>query len=63
MSLLKVTVEGVFQLFNFRKNKMIVSKVGMSNRIVSERVFEKRDGRVVKNEVGEFVGGERGVRG
>ena len=42
---------------------MIVSKVGMSNGIVSERVFEKRDGRVVKNEVGEFVGGERGVGG
>ena len=40
---------------------MIVSKVGMSNGIVSERVFEKRDSRVVKNEVGEFMGGERGV--
>ena len=40
---------------------MIVSKVGMSDGIVSERVFEKRDSRVVENEVGEFVGGERGV--
>ena len=42
---------------------MIVSKMGMSNGIVSECMFEKRDGRVVKNEVGEFVRGERGVRG
>ena len=40
---------------------MIVLKVGMSDRIVLERVFEKRDSRVVKNEVSEFVGGERGV--
>ena len=65
MSLLKVTVEGVFQLFNFRGNKMIVSKVpvGMSNGIVSECVFEERDGHVVKDEVGEFVGRERCVRG
>ena len=63
MSLLKVTVEGVFQLFNLRGNKMIVSKVGMGNGVVSERVFEKRDGCIVKNEVGEFVRGERGVRG
>ena len=36
---------------------MIVSKVGVSNGIVSKRVFEKGDGRVVKNEVGEFVRG------
>ena len=63
MSLLEVTVEGVFQLFDLRENKMIVSKVGMSNGIISKRVFEKRDGRIVKNEVGEFVRGERGVRG
>ena len=40
---------------------MVVSKVGMSNRVISERVFEKGDGHVVKNEVGKFVGGERGV--
>ena len=63
LSFLKVMVEGVFQLFDFRGDKMIVSEVGMSNGIISECMFEKRDGRVVKNEVGEFVGGERGVGG
>ena len=41
---------------------MVVSKVGMSNGIVSKCVFEKGDGHVVKNEVGEFVSGKRGVR-
>ena len=61
MSLLKVTVEGVFQLFDLRRNKMIMSKVGMSNGVVSERVFEKGGSHVVKNEVGEFVSRERGV--
>ena len=40
---------------------MVVSKMGMSNGIVSERVFEKGDGHVVKDEVGEFVSGKRGV--
>ena len=59
---MEVTVEGVFQLFNFRRNKMIVSKMGMSNGVVSECVFEKGDGHVVKNEVGKFVSRERGVR-
>ena len=52
MSLLKVTVEGVFQLFDLRRNKMIMSKVGMSNGVLSERVFEEGGGHVVKNEVG-----------
>ena len=62
MSFLKVTDEGVFQLFDLRGNKMIVLKVGMSNGVVSERVFEKGDSHVVKNEIGEFVSRERGVR-
>ena len=61
MSFLKVTVEGVFQLFDFRRNKMIVLKMGMSNGIDSERVFETGDGHVIKNEVGKFVSRERGV--
>ena len=34
----------------------------MSDGIVAECVFEKRDGCVVKDEVGEFMGGERGGR-
>ena len=40
---------------------MIVLKVGMSNGVVSEYVFEKGDSHVIKNEIGEFVSGERGV--
>ena len=40
---------------------MIVSKVGMSNGVVSERVLKKRGSHVVKNEVGELVSGEKGV--
>ena len=42
---------------------MIISKVGVSDGVFAERVFEKRDGFVVKDEVGEFMGGERDVRG
>ena len=37
---------------------MVVSKMGMSNGIISERVLVKRNSRVVKNKVGEFVSGE-----
>ena len=40
---------------------MVVSEVGMCNGVVSKRVFEKGNGHVVKNEIGEFVSGERGV--
>ena len=63
LSFLKVAVEGAFQSFDFRGNEGIMSKVGMSDGIVVECVFEKRDGCVVKDEVGEFMGGERGVGG
>ena len=38
-----------------------MSKMGVSDGVISERVFEKRNGCVVKDEVGEFVGGERGI--
>ena len=55
MSFLKVAVEGAFQLFYFRGNKGIMSKVGVSDGIVVECVFEKRDSCVVKDEVGEFI--------
>ena len=34
-------------------------KVGVSDRIVAEGVFEEEDGCVVKDEVGELMGGER----
>ena len=63
LSFLKVAVEGVFQLFDLRGNEVIMSKMGMSDGVVSERVFEKKNGCVVKDEVGEFVGGERGIGG
>ena len=63
LSLLKVAVEGVFQLFDFRRNKMIMSKVGMGNGIIAECVFKKRDGCVINDEVGEFMRGERGIGG
>ena len=42
---------------------MIVSKVGVSNGVVSECVFEKGNSRVVEDEVGKFMSGERGVGG
>ena len=61
--LLKVAVEGAFQLFDFQGNEMIISKVGVSDGVFAEHVFEKRDGFVIKNEVGEFMGGERDVGG
>ena len=60
---LKMAVEGTFQSFDFRGNKGIMSKVGVSNGIVAECVFKKRDGCVIKDEVGEFMGGERSVGG
>ena len=63
LSFLKVAVEGVFQSFDFRGNERIMSKVGVSDRIIAEGVFEEGDGCVVKDEVGEFMGGERGVGG
>ena len=63
LSFLKVEVEGTFHSFDLRGNEGIMSKEGMSDGIVAECVFEKRDGCVVKDEVGEFMGGERGVGG
>ena len=40
---------------------MVVSEVGMSNGIISKHVFEKGNGHIVKNEIGEYVSGEGGV--
>ena len=40
-----------------------MSKVGVSDGIVAERVFEKGDSCVIKDEVGEFMGNERGIGG
>ena len=34
----------------------------MSDRIVAEGVFKEGDGCIIKDEVGEFMGGGRGVR-
>ena len=44
---------------------MKVTKVGMGNGVVSdsECVIEKGNSRVVEDEVGKFMSGERGVRG
>ena len=61
LSFLKMAVEGVFQLFDFRGNEGIMLNVGVSDRIIAEGVFKEGDGCVVKDEVGEFMGGERGV--
>ena len=56
LSFLKVAVEGAFQSFGFRGNEGIMSKMGVSDGIVVECVFEKGDGCIVKDEVGEFMG-------
>ena len=40
---------------------MVVSEVGVSDGIVSKRMFEKGNGHVIKNEIGELVSGERSV--
>ena len=63
LSFLKMVVESAFQSFDFQGNERIMSKMGVSDRIVAERVFKEGDGCVVKDEVGEFMGGERGVGG
>ena len=60
---MKVAVEGIFQLFEFSGNEVIVLEVGVGNGVVSECVFEKRDSRVVKDEVGKLMSRERGVGG
>ena len=62
LSFLKIAVKGIFQLFDFSGNEVIVSEVGMGNGVVSERVFEKGNSRVVEDKVGKFMSGERGVR-
>ena len=59
---MKIAVKGVFQLLDFSGNEVIVSEVGVGNGVVSERVFEKGNSRVVEDEVGKFMSGERGVR-
>ena len=60
---MKITVKGIFQLFNFSGNEVIVLEMGVGNRVVSECVFEKGNSRVVEDEVGKFMSGERGVGG
>ena len=60
---MKIAIKGIFQLFNFSGNEVIVSEVGMGNGVVSERVFEKGNSCVVEDEVGKFMSGERGVGG
>ena len=60
---MKIAVKGIFQLFNFSGDEVKVTKVGMGNGVVSERVVEKGNSRVVEDEVGEFMSGERGVGG
>ena len=42
---------------------MKVTKVGMGDGVVSECVVEEGSSRVVEDEVGKFMSGERGVRG
>ena len=59
---MKIAVKGIFQLFNFSGNEVKVTEVGMGNGVVSERVFEKGNSRVVEDEVGKFMSGEGGVR-
>ena len=59
---MKVAVKGIFQLFDFSGNEVIVSEVGVGNGVVSECVFEKGDSRVIKDEVGKFMSG-RDCRG
>ena len=59
MSFLKITVKGILQLFDFSGNEVKVTKVGMCNGVVSECVVEKGNSRVVEDEVGKFMSGER----
>ena len=42
---------------------MKVTKVGMGDGVVSECVVEKGSSRIVEDEVGKFMSGERGVGG
>ena len=60
---MKIAIKVIFQLFNFSGNEVKVTKVGMGNGIVSECVIEKGNSRVVEDEVGKFMSGERGVGG
>ena len=60
---MKITVKGIFQLFDFSGNEVIVLEVSMGNGVVSECMFEKGNSHVVEDEVGKFMSGERGVGG
>ena len=60
---MKIVVKGIFQLFDFSGNEVKVTKVGMGNGVVSECVIEKGNSRVVEDEIGKFMSGERSVGG
>ena len=46
---MKIAVKGIFQLFDFSGNEVIMSEVGVGNGVVSECVFEKGNSRVVED--------------